>query len=64
MATRVHWRSARALLLVALVTGGLAACDDDGPARRPEELQGDEKARYQALRAELDRMTRELVFAY
>jgi arylsulfatase B len=38
--------------------------DDDGPARRPEELQGDEKARYQALRAELDRMTRELVFAY
>lgn len=32
MATRVHWRSARALLLVALVTGGLAACDDDGPA--------------------------------
>lgn len=38
--------------------------DDDGPARRPEALTGEERARYDALKAELDRMERELRFAY
>lgn len=38
--------------------------DDDGPARAPDVLTGEERARYEALKAELDRVEREVRFAY
>jgi arylsulfatase B len=42
----------------------LAGRNDDGPGRRPEALSGEEKARYEALAAELDRVERDTPFAW